>query len=207
MAASLYWLARVGTPYVGTRIVEIPWVLRQLHMLAHDREKVLQLGNVILKEALNSYRVEVVDLGADETSGPELKVHKADIREVHLPQNDFDVAISISTLEHIGVMEPKFPDGDKLATDIISQALKPRGLFLLSVPFGQPAVLDEFRVYDKARLDFITHDKFSIEEEKFFVWNKIKWQQVSSKAAGRVGFLNNNPSMNLGLALVRVRKR
>jgi len=207
VAASLYWLTRVGKLYTGTRIVEIPWVLRQLRMLGHGGDKVLQLGNVILKQALTSYQVEVVDLDAEETSGTDLEVHKADIREVSLPQNYFDVALSISTLEHIGLMEPRFPDGDELAADIVSQALKPGGVFLLSVPFGRPVVLNKFRVYDRARLDFLTRDRFSNVEQHFYVWNKLRWHRVSSEEAETVGFLNNNPSTNLGLALVKGRKK
>jgi len=204
--AYLYWLISARRLYVGTRIVEIPWVLKQLHNHAKSGERILQVGDVLLYKALQRHHIELVDMDAEEKSRPGLKVHKTDIRSVRFPQGYFDIAISISTLEHIGIHEPKFPSGDKLAVDIISEALKPGGLFLLTVPFGKPVVLDKFRVYDKARLDYILGDKFSIDEEAFFIWNKFKWQRASSEEAGIAGFLKNNPSINLGVALVKAMK-
>ncbi len=207
IGAISYWLVFGRRLYVGTRIVEIPYVLNQLHHVAHGGERILQVGDVLSKEmALDHYEVELVDLGAESVSKPGLKVHKVDIRDVSLPQSYFDIAISISTLEHIGLQGPSFPDGDKLAIDIINQALKPGGLFLLTVPFGKSAVRQTFRVYDGNRINAILGDYFNIEEEAFFVWRGLKWRRTSREDAGRVGFLNNNPSMILGVALVLARK-
>lgn len=197
-AAYLYWLASERTPYVGTRIIEIPWVLNQLRKSGVSDQRILQVGDVLLQKALDNCEIELVDMDAEESSTPGLRVYKADIREVSLCQGYFDIAISISTLEHIGVQEPRFPDGDKLAVEVISQALKPGGLFLFTVPFGKPVVMKTFRVYDKERLNFILEGNFLVEEENFFVWNKIKWQKTSPEMLKEQGFLKNNPSMNLG---------
>jgi len=203
-----YCLISTRIPYMGTRIAEIPWVLKELRSLTHGGERILQVGDVILKNALNKYEVELIDLSAEEEPAPGLKVHKADIRGVSLPVNYFDIAISISTLEHIGIMEPNFPDGDRLAISIIYQALKPRGLFLFTVPFGEPAVLKTMRRYNKNRLDFILDSLFTIEEEIFLVWNKLKakWEEKASKEAEQFGSLKEGTNMSWSIALVKARR-
>lgn len=207
LAAYLYWLVRARRLYVGARIVEIPWVLAHLGNHARGDEKILQVGNVLLhKGALGTYEVELVDLDAEESPGRGLRVHKDDVRQVSLHQHYFDIAISISTLEHIGLQGPKFPDGDKLAVDIIARALRPGGLFLLTVPFGKPAVLESFRVYDASRLSWVLEDQFTVRKQSYFVWNGFMWEKKSCQDAEKVGFLKNNPSMNCGIALVEAKK-
>jgi SAM-dependent methyltransferase len=205
VAAFLYWTIYKRTPYIGTRIVEIPWVLNQLRSCTGVR-KILQVGDVLLKKALKRYEVTVVDLDAEESSGPGLKVYKDDIRNVPLPPCYFDAAISISTLEHIGLQGPRFPDGDKLAVKIISRALKPGGWFFLTVPFGRSMVLNTYRIYDKDRLDFILRDQFIVSKRLFFVWDKYRWRRTLSEEAEKVGLIKNDPSRNLGVALVMARR-
>ena len=202
----LYWLVSARRIYAGTRIVEIPWVLNQLRNHTDDSERILQVWDVLLKKALDKYEVELVDLDAEESAGLGLKVYKDDIRNVCLPKCYFDIAISISVLEHIGLQGPKFPDGDRLAIDIISQALKPDGLLFFSVPFGKPVVMETFRVYDAVRLKWLMQDRFTVIEESYLVWNGFVWQKKSCPDAERVGFLKSNPSMNRGVTLIKAKK-
>lgn len=136
---SFYRMATKGTPYLGTTFVEIPWVLRQLREYTHGGEKVLQVGDVLLKKALDKYEeVVLVDMNAEEYTCPRLKIHQSDIRDDSLPKAYFDIAIAISTIEHIGNQGLRFPDGDILATELISEALKVNGLFFLTLPFSNP---------------------------------------------------------------------
>jgi len=65
VAAYAYCLISTGIPYAGTRIAEIPWVLKELRSLTHGGERILQVGDVILKNALNKYEVELIDLSAE----------------------------------------------------------------------------------------------------------------------------------------------
>ena len=205
-AAICFWLLSARCPYVGTRIIEIPWVLTRIRELDNSL-KILQVGDVVLKKALDKHEEVLVDLDAEETPKSGLKVHKADIRSVSLPRCYFDVAVSISTIEHIGLQELEFTDGDKVAVDIIARALKPEGLFLFTVPFGKPIARQTFRVYDHARLKFILGDKFELLKSRFLVWSKLKWRDMSPEEAEKVSFLKNNTSMNLGICLIEARKR
>jgi len=206
IGAYIYWLASTKRIYAGTRIVEIPWILNQLRNHTDGPKRILQVGDVLLKKALDKYEVELVDLDAEESAGLGLKVYKDDIRNVCLPKRYFDIAISISVLEHIGLQGPQFPDGDRLAIDIISQALKPYGLLFFSVPFGKPVVMETFRVYDAARLKWLLQDRFTVIEESYLVWNGFVWQKKSCPDAERVGFLQCNPSMNRGVTLIKAKK-
>ena len=203
-----FWLLAKKIPYVGTRIVEIPWTLGKLKELQiKEGLEVLQVGNVILKKALSKHNVTLVDLDAEEKSQAGLEVYKADIRSVSLPESYFDVAISISTLEHIGLQEPEFADGDKVAIRIVAKALKPGGLFFFTVPFGKTITERTFRVYDRARLKFSLGDDFEVLEERFLTWEKLRWQDTPPHEAEKAGFLKNNYSMNLGICLIRARKK
>ena len=60
-----------------------------------------------------------------------LKYGKEDVRDMQLPDNTFDKAVSISVIEHI------YPekDGDLKALKEISRVLKSGGEFLLTVPY------------------------------------------------------------------------
>ena len=90
IAAFVYWFTKTRRPYVGTRIVEIPWVLKQLEVLSNDRQAVLQFGDILRKKALKDCSLELVDHDAEEVSHPGVTVHKGDIRNVTLPENHFD---------------------------------------------------------------------------------------------------------------------
>ncbi|MCL0092285.1 DUF268 domain-containing protein [Dehalococcoidia bacterium] len=177
-----FWLLSARRFYCGTRVVEIPWVLAELRKNTAIT-RILQIGDIILKKALEKYEVILVDLDAAENPQDSLKIYKTDIREASLPSSYFDIAISISTLEHIGLSEPRFADGDKVLVDIIKETLKPGGLFLFSVPFGKLLVRENFRVYGQARLKFILEKKFELLEEKYLVWKKLKWWERSAEEA------------------------
>ena len=211
-AGYLFWLFYARRPYVGTRVVEIPWILNQLRNHTSGKERVLVVGDVLSQKLASSgHELEVVDMDAEANPGPRLKVQKVDIREANLSQSYFDTAISISTLEHIGLQGISFADGDKLAIEIISQSLKPNSLFFFSVPFGKPIIIEGFtRVYDQQRLTMILAGQFVIEEEAFFIWNGFRWQKTSLSIAEKASFLKGMPEtypgQNCGLALIRARK-
>lgn len=104
-------LVRGRTPLVGIgvglteRIVEIPWVLRSLDGGAGTR--VLDIGTafspVVYKRLLvrQPQTVEVADLADADILG--LRCHVADVRTLPFEADSFDVAICISTLEHVGM--------------------------------------------------------------------------------------------------------
>jgi hypothetical protein len=97
-------LERIGAG-LSERVVEIPWVLRRLGE-AHAT-RVLDIGTafspVVYKRLLvrQPLLVETADLA--EVDIPGVTSHLADVREMPFETDSFDVAICLSTLEHIGM--------------------------------------------------------------------------------------------------------
>lgn len=209
----LFWLAYARRPYVGTRVVEIPWLMSRLKSASIRKEKMLVVGDVVTRKLADmGYDVDLVDMDAEVVSDSHLRVQKLDIRQAKLPQGVFDVVVSISTLEHVGVQGVEFADGDRLAAKLIYDAMKPGGLFLVTVPFGKPYTVKGFtRIYDLKGLHNILDDCFTVEEETFYVWSGFSWKRANLETAQKAGFLANNPDrypgQNLGLALVMARKK
>jgi len=97
-------LVAVG-PGLTERVIEIPWVLRSLPDAPATR--VLDVGTafapMVYKRLLfrQPQRIEVADLADAEIAG--LRSHLADVRDLPFAEDDFDVAVCVSTLEHVGM--------------------------------------------------------------------------------------------------------
>ena len=95
---------------------------------------------------------------------------------------------AISTVEHIGLAHYKDaadPDGDFKAMAEIRRILKPRGLCVLTVPYGRFTITPVFRVYDKARLARLIQN-FRVLEEQYLVNNNDQyWLKASVEEADR----------------------
>jgi SAM-dependent methyltransferase len=209
----IFWFLYAGRPYVGTRVAEIPWVMKRLKEHGAGKCTLLIVGDVLTQKLAGmGYGVDLVDMDAEASAGKNLRVQKLDIREAKLPAAGSDLAIAISTVEHIGVQGIEFPDGDRLAMGIIHRALKPGGLLLLTVPFGKAHVVKGFtRVYDRQSLLKILSEYFTVEEETYRVWNGIRWKRAPVAAVETAGFLRNDPEkykgQNLGLAMVMAKNK
>jgi SAM-dependent methyltransferase len=76
-------------------------------------------------------------------------------RDSSLAAESFDLVISVSTIEHLGLGrydDVTLPDGDRLGVERLWRLLRPGGRFMASVPAGRPAVQRGYRTYDAARL-------------------------------------------------------
>jgi hypothetical protein len=133
------------------RVVEIPWVLRSL---PPDRESnVLDVGTAfsipIYKWLLvrQPHVIEVADLAKADIPG--LKSHVADVRSLPFADDSFEVAICISTLEHVGMDNTGYGVGSGGAGDV--DALRELGRVaprvLVTVPAGGDANLGSHRQY------------------------------------------------------------
>ena len=126
------------------RAIEIPWCLAR-----YDGEKrVLDAGYAFAEPA---YLAGLVGLGASELVGvdlaeaevPGLRPVVADVRELPFADGSFDVALCISTLEHVGrdndvyaVDAPRDDSGDEAALHELRRVLTSGGRLLVSVPTG-----------------------------------------------------------------------
>jgi SAM-dependent methyltransferase len=127
------------------RAIEIPWCLAR-----YDAEKrVLDLGYVFAEPA---YLAGLTALGADDLVGvdlgekavPGLRSVVADARELPFADGSVDLALCVSTLEHVGrdtriydVDAPRDDTGDEAALRELHRVLTGEGRLLLSVPTGE----------------------------------------------------------------------
>ena len=131
-------------PGSDERAIEIPWCLAR-----YDGEpRVLDVGYAFAEPA---YLAGLAALGARELVGvdlatadvPGLRPVVADVRELPFGDGTFDLALCISTLEHIGrdnevydVDAPRDDTGDEAALRELHRVLTADGRLLVSVPTG-----------------------------------------------------------------------
>jgi hypothetical protein len=77
---------------------------------------------------------------------------------IDLPQNQFDLVINCSSVEHVGLVgrysvSEARPDGDLEAMGRLRELMRPGGIQLLSIPLGRDSVFRPWhRVYGEDRL-------------------------------------------------------
>jgi SAM-dependent methyltransferase len=134
------------------------------HMFVHTRlpkppAQVLDLGCSESVSALEmasfGFDVTGVDLRDLPLEHPSFRMVRADIAQLPFDAANFDVVVSLSTIEHVGL---DWYGAEQKGTDMhvaaeVQRVLRPGGLFLLTVPYGRAALTPLHRVYDRARLD------------------------------------------------------
>jgi hypothetical protein len=170
-------LAGVGAG-MSERVIEVPWVIRTLRR--SERLHVLDVGTafapVVYKRLLQHlpHEIEAVDLANRRVPG--VKTHVADVRNLPFGNESFDVALCISTLEHIGMDNEHYGvQGGGGGGDVV--ALRELGRVaarvLVTVPAGDDEDLGGWRLYapstfrerlaqaglSVARLEVFRHDR------------------------------------------------
>lgn len=193
------------------RILEYEFVLK--HFPEGKNLKVLDFGihpsNISLELAKLGHKVTGVTIEPyryqEEADRLRVKILLGDIFYLSLPSSYFDVALSISTQEHIGIYSPQrfyYPNGDFLAMAKIHTSLKEGGKVLFTVPYGLPKILVGFcRIYDDERLSML-FEGFQIKETAYckkssFRKARMAWttredlqgKECSSKLSGSVCIL------------------
>jgi hypothetical protein len=178
LAAGRQPLEGVGVA-LSERVVEIPWVLRQLTRTPRDR--VLDVGTafapMVYKRLLvrQPHVVEVADLAGAHIPG--LTCHVADVRSLPFDTDSFDVAICLSTLEHVGMDNAQYhiESGGGGDVDALRELGRIARVVLVTVPAGcdenmgwqrQYAPRTFRRVVEEAglaaeRVDVFAHDPVS----------------------------------------------
>ncbi|HEY8506113.1 MAG TPA: methyltransferase domain-containing protein [Gemmataceae bacterium] len=139
------------------------------HIYVHSRlpkppARVLDLGcaestNAIEMASLG-FEVVGVDLRLLPLTHPNFRMVQADLADLPFPDDSFDVAVSLSTIEHVGLKwygEPGEQTTDARAVEEVYRVLKPGGTFILTVPFGRAGETPLHRIYDRAGLERLLH--------------------------------------------------
>lgn len=166
---------------MNERAVELPLAFGILDRL--DSSRVLEVGNVI-SHYRDSVRHDVVD--RYETGDP--RVLNSDARCFN-PSSQYDVIISLSTLEHVGWDEsPRNPEKAWETILHLTSLLAPGGTFLFTVPTGyHPRLCRSILESRELRKSLRALKRVSI-------WNE--WEECSPEEAGRCEFGKPYPFAN-----------
>jgi SAM-dependent methyltransferase len=170
---------------VGERIVEVPFVIRHVD----DNERlILDIGcseSVLpLELAHLGFKVWGIDQRPYPLTHPNLRFVRGDCCQMCFPSGGFDVAISLSTLEHVGLGaygDPRHEAGDEAAAREILRVLKPGGKLIITAPFGRACTTWQ-RVYDSAGLAKLVSG-FHVEEIQHYRADGDAWLRVAEHEA------------------------
>lgn len=172
----LHYLSRnvyARAPGMEDRAIERPFVFQNLPP-AGDVLDVGCTGSdlpVVLTGL--GYRVTALDARPYGIPNPPFLFVQGDARATGLPSESFDIVTAVSTVEHIGLagrydMEDDDPRGDRHAVEEFRRVLKPGGTLLLTVPYGQAAILRPWhRVYGADELARLT-EGLELRKAQFF---------------------------------------
>lgn len=196
LSAGAQPLERVGRG-MSERVVEIPWVMRTLAAEQPGR-RVLDIGTafspMVYKRLLvrQPHLVEVADLAEAQIAG--LRSHVADVRKLPFADERFDLAVCLSTLEHVGMDNAQYNIESGGEGDV--QALRELGRVahrvLVTVPGGVDQNMGWQRQYSPRtfgrvvedaglrvrRLDLFAHDAAN-------GWSPAREEEVEQRTYGR----------------------
>jgi Methyltransferase domain len=174
-------------PAVDERPIEIPWCLSRVR----DGERVLDVGYAFAEpvylDALGALGdVTGVDLVLREVPG--VRGVQADLRQLPFDDGAFDVAIAISTLEHVGRDNTQYgleaEQGDTLG-DALGELRRVAKRLLVTVPTGDTELLPEQAVYaPSAWVERFERAGFVVFEDELYELTGDGWRSVTALAPG-----------------------
>lgn len=161
-----YFRHKYNRTWRNERAIEVPIVWDLVR--GRDPGRVLEIGNVLahyfpvthdvvdkFEQAANVRNVDVVD---------------------YAPERDYDLIVSISTIEHVGFDEPERERRKaRRAVENLKRCLAPGGRLLITVPVGYNPGLDEMLGADD--LGF-SHTRFLRRPAFANKWREVPWRAV-----------------------------
>lgn len=165
-----YHHAMYNKTWTNERAVEVPIIRAWMRPFEHGR--ILEIGNVLSNyfrrrhDVLDKYEVQDGVINEDAVN--------------FRARQPYDLLLSISTIEHIGVDdEEKRPEKALEAIENLMRSLKPDGTFLVSFPLGYNAALDE--ALWRGRLPF-PEVYFMERVSRFNRWRQVSRGMVQGEA-------------------------
>jgi hypothetical protein len=174
-------------PGVDERPIEIPWCLSRIR----DGERILDVGYafaepVYLEALAGLGGVTGVDLVAREVPG--VRAVQADLRAVPFDDGAFDVAIAISTLEHVGRDNTQYglgaEEGDTLDA-ALRELRRVAARVLVTVPAGERELLAEQAVYEPSEwARRFERAGLVVFEDELYELTPAGWRSVPALSTG-----------------------
>lgn len=162
-----YFYHEYNCTWTNERAVEVPIVWECVRRF--DGKRILEVGNVLSHYFRISH--DVVD-----KYEPGAGVINEDIVR-YTSRDDYDLIVSISTIEHIGWDEPEKKDVGKILRVIenMQRLCSPGGTILVTWPVGYNTALD--RMYDSGRLQF-SEQYFMKKKTEGNLWVETVWGDI-----------------------------
>ena len=162
-----------NTSFFNERTVEIPMVKEIIS--SYKRNNFLEIGNVLQHYNYPESRVIVDKYEVSQN------VINEDI-ETYSTQTKFNLIVSISTLEHVGLDEGEMlPDKDKLQRCILNisnNLLAKEGVLIVTLPVNYNENVDKF-----IRENTIFQEKFFMKKDSLLLntWKKVSFDDLTVK--------------------------
>ncbi len=162
------------------RVVEMPFVFQNISL--KKGASILDFGctdsKLPIELASLGYKVTGTDLRSYKLRHPNFNFVMGYFQKNSFRDASFDAVTAISAIEHCGMSdygEEKFEQGDYKIVKEINRILKPKGQFIITVPFGMKARAPGYRIYDLKSLHELLRD-FRIKKEEFYIGlNQKSW--------------------------------
>ncbi len=184
------------------RIIEYPWVLKQIKSTA---EKILDAGStfnfseILSLEKLQNKDLTIFNFNEEKNNfaSASIKYVYGDLRKNPFPDESFDEIVCISTIEHIGMDNSIYGHEQKNGSKEVSKnydfveaieelvrVLKGNGHLLLTFPFGAFKNYGFFQQFDEemvSRIEkiFEKNGQFDVYHYKY---SSIGWQRSGAAA-------------------------
>jgi SAM-dependent methyltransferase len=199
------------------RVVEVPFVYKHL---PPPPQKILDVGcagSVLLECLLElGYDGYGVDPREEATDGHSYRdyqnFYKVDGRSLPFEDSFFDVAVTVSTIEHAGFPASPYThdaeydeDADIKIVHEMIRVLRPGGLLIITVPYGIIGEDFAFRTwvrgYDSARVERMLNGQMEVLEEEYTMkMSKHKWRKATEEEASKAVSYEKTTKANLCLA-------
>jgi len=116
-----------------------------------------------------------------------LKYINGDISDYNFDGQSFDIIITASTIEHVGLGrygDSKVEDGDIKAMTLLKSLLTSKGRMLLTIPIGRDAIHgNSHRVYGQEKLPKLLEGFTVVKSEFWSKPDKAIWKKISKEQA------------------------
>ncbi|RMG92574.1 MAG: methyltransferase domain-containing protein [Zetaproteobacteria bacterium] len=191
--------------HMDERVVEYPWVYRQLpeepgRML--DAGSALNYEFLLQRDPVARAKLTICTLAPEKRCYYYRAISYVfdDLRHTMFRDQCFDTIVSISTIEHVGLDNTRLythdaskaetrPDDYRSVVREFRRLLKPGGVCLITVPFGRARVRGWFQVFDQTMVQDVL-DHFGPQQSRvdYFAYGKEGWTRSCPECLTDVEF-------------------